>query len=142
MLRMLLMALPTLQIGARIKQSVDRGIRQAIVIAIAGLFLILAAVFGLVAAYLALQAKLGFTALESAGILGASLMLLGLLALGAMPLFTKSSKPKHRDASPAQTASRAVGMAQNQVGEFIQRVGPAGVLSTAFVIGLILARRR
>lgn len=141
MLRVLLTVLPTLQIGARIKQSVDRGIRQAIVIAVACLFLLLAAVFGLIAGYLALQVKLGFAALEAAGIVGASLMLLGLLALGMMPLITREPKAK-REVSPAQAASRAVGAAQNQVGEFIQRLGPAGVLSTAFVIGLILARRR
>lgn len=142
MLRVLLMLLPTLQLGARVKQSVDGIVRQAIVITIAGLFLILAAIFGLIAAYLALHEKTGFTALESAGIVGASLMLVGLLSLGMMPLVTKPSRPKNREVTPAQAASRAVGVAQTQVGEFIQRLGPAGVLSTAFVVGLILARRR
>jgi hypothetical protein len=54
MLRTALALLSTLQIGARIKDSFERSLRQALVIAVAAVLLIAAAVFGLLAAYHAL----------------------------------------------------------------------------------------
>ena len=67
MLRAALALLSTLQIGARIKQSLERSLRQAAVIAVAVVFLVAAAVFGLIAAYHALVSIYQFDAAEAAG---------------------------------------------------------------------------
>ena len=58
MLRAAMALLSTLQIGARIKESFERSLRQAAVIAVAVVFLAAAAVFGLIAAYHALVSNL------------------------------------------------------------------------------------
>ena len=50
MLRTALALLSTLQIGARIKDSLERSLRQAAIVAVAVVLLIAAAVFGLIAA--------------------------------------------------------------------------------------------
>ena len=70
MLRAALALLSTLQIGARIKESLERSLRQAIVIAVAAVLLVAAAVFGLLAAYHALVSLYQFSALEAAAIMG------------------------------------------------------------------------
>jgi len=75
MLRSALALLSSLQIGLRIKESVERSLRQAIVIAVAVIVLIAAASFGLLAAYHALVLSYGFTPPEAAGILAAALAL-------------------------------------------------------------------
>ena len=53
MLRTALALLSTLQIGARIKESVERSLRQAAIVTVAAVFLLAASIFGLeVAVYL------------------------------------------------------------------------------------------
>jgi hypothetical protein len=142
MLRMILTVLPTLQLGSKIKEAVERSVRQAIIIAIALVFILIAAVFGLFAGYLALQEYWGSTPLQAAGIVAASMLLIGFVALGMLPLASAPPKPRSRQMTPADGAARAVGVAQQQVGDVMQRLGPAGVLSAAFVLGLIFGRRR
>ena len=55
MLRTALALLSTLQIGARIKESLERSLRQAAIVAVAAVFLVAASIFGLIAAYQALD---------------------------------------------------------------------------------------
>ena len=64
MLRTALALLSTLQIGARIKDSLERSLRQAAIIAVAVVLLIAAAVFGLIAAYQALSRSISSTPLR------------------------------------------------------------------------------
>ncbi|MGC1180672.1 MAG: hypothetical protein WA884_17030, partial [Methyloceanibacter sp.] len=96
MLRTALALLSTLQIGARIKESFERSLRQALVIAVAAVLLIAAAVFGLLAVYHALISHYQFSAMEAAAIMAGGLALLGLMVLAVVPLIgrqPKRSKP-------------------------------------------------
>ena len=76
MLRSALALLSSLQVGLRIKESIERSVRQAVVIAIALVILIVAPLFGLVAVYQLLIAHYGFTPAEAAGIVAGPLFLL------------------------------------------------------------------
>ena len=62
----MLRAVCFLQVGARIRKSFERSLRQAIVIAIAAVLLLAAAVFALVAAYHALVSIYHFDPAEAA----------------------------------------------------------------------------
>ena len=86
MLRAALALLSTLQVGARIRKSFERSLRQAIVIAIAAVLLLAAAVFALVAAYHALVSIYHFDPVEAAAIIAAGLLLVGLIVLAMVPL--------------------------------------------------------
>jgi hypothetical protein len=140
MLRSALALLSSLQIGLRIKESVERSLRQAIVVAGAAVVLIAAAVFGLIAAYQALILSYGFTPVEAAGIIAAALALLGLLILATLPLFGR----KRKAAAPSMVASagEGVGMLDQSVGKAMQQVGPVGLLAIAFIAGVLLSRRK
>jgi hypothetical protein len=81
MLRAAMALLSTLQIGARIKESFERSLRQAAVIAVAVVFLVAAAVFGLIAAYHALVSIYQFDAAEAAAIMAGVLLLVGLIVI-------------------------------------------------------------
>ena len=81
MLRAALALLSTLQIGARIKESFERSLRQAAVIAVAAVLLVAAAVFGLIAAYHALVSIYQFDAAEAAAIMAGVLLLVGLIVI-------------------------------------------------------------
>jgi hypothetical protein len=140
MLRSALALLSSLQIGLRIKETVERSLRQAVVIAVAVIVLIAAAVFGLVAAYQVLILNYGFTAPEAAGIVAAALLLLGLLVLATLPLFGRKSKA--HAPTPMTAASEGIGMLDQGVGKAMQQVGPIGLLSLAFVAGILLSRRK
>jgi hypothetical protein len=140
MLRSALALLSSLQIGLRIKETVERSLRQAVVIAVAAVVLIAAAVFGLVAAYQALILSYGFTPPEAAGIVAAALLLLGLLVLATLPLFGR--KPKAQVTTPMAAASEGVGLLDQGVGKAMQQVGPVTLLSIAFIAGLLLSRRK
>src|SRR6478735_11552931 len=85
MLRAALALLSTLQVGARIRESFERSLRQAIAIAIAALLLLAAAVFALVAAYHALVSIYHFDPAEAAAIMAAGLLLVGLIVLTMVP---------------------------------------------------------
>jgi len=86
MLRSALALLSSLQVGLRLKESVERSLRQAVVIAVAIVVLLFAAAFGLVALYNVLVSNHGFAPAEAAGTLAAALVLLGVLILATLPL--------------------------------------------------------
>lgn len=140
MLRLGLSLLSSLQMGARIKDSVDRLIRQSIVIAVAIVVLLAAAVFGLVALYHALVSVYGFTPLEAAGIVAAGLALLGVLTLAALPLFVR--KPKPETARMVAAPSEGLALVDQSLGKAMQQVGPLTLLVIAFAAGLLASRRR
>ncbi|MCJ7528712.1 MAG: hypothetical protein MUO37_11545 [Methyloceanibacter sp.] len=139
MLRSALALLSSLQVGLRIKESVERSLRQAVVVAVAAVLLIGAAAFGLLAAYQALVAH-GFTPAEAAGIVAAALALLGVLILATLPLFARKRKPQ----APSMLAARGegAGMLEQGVGQAMQQVGPVTLLAIAFVAGLLASRRK
>jgi hypothetical protein len=140
MLRSALALLSSLQVGLRIKQSIERSLRQAVVIAVAVVVLIAAAAFGLLAAYHALVLSYGFTPTEAAGIVAASLALLGVLILATLPLFARKRKPE----VPSMMAAtgEGVGMLDQGVGKAMQQVGPVTLLAIAFIAGVLLSRRK
>jgi len=139
MLRSALALLSSLQIGLRIKQSIERSLRQAVVVAVAAVVLIAAAGFGLLAGYQALIGH-GFTPAEAAGIVAASLTLLGVLILATLPLFGRTRKTQAP--SMLATGTEGVGMLDQGVGKAMQSVGPVGLLAIAFIAGLLASRRK
>ena len=92
MLRTALALLSTLQIGARIKDSLERSLRQAAVVAVAVVLLIAAAVFGLIAAYQALVSIYQFDAVEAAAIMAGVLLVIGLIVLAIVPSMGRPPK--------------------------------------------------
>ena len=103
MLRAALALLSTLQIGARIKESFKRSLRQAAVIAVAAVLLVAAAVFGLIAAYHALVSIYQFDAAEAAAIMAGVLMLVGLIVI-AVALSMGRGPKRPAQASPFVSA--------------------------------------
>ena len=139
MLRSALALLSSLQVGLRIKESIERSFRQAVVVAIAVVVLIAAAAFGLLAAYHSLIVH-GFTPAAAAGIVAASLALLGVLILATLPLFARKRKPQAPNMLAA--GGEGVGMLDQGVGKAMQSVGPVTLLSIAFIAGLLASRRK
>jgi hypothetical protein len=140
MLRSALALLSSLQIGLRFKESVERSLRQAVVMAIAVVVLIGAAAFGLLAAYQALMAVYGFTPAAAAGIIAAALALVGVLILATLLL---ARRPK-RQQPPSMLAAtgEGVGLLDQGVSKAMQQVGPVTLLAIAFVAGILASRRR
>lgn len=139
MLRLALSLLSSLQIGARVKASVERSLRQAIVIAVAVVVLIAAAAFGLVAAYHALISVWEFTPLASAGIVAGALLLLGVLILATHSMW--GPRPKET-ASVLTSPAESMAVVDQGVGKAMQQVGPLTLLVIAFAAGLLASRRR
>lgn len=104
MLRAALALLSTVQVGARIKDSFERSLRRAAVIAIAAMLLVTAAVFGLIAAYHALVSVYYFGPAGAAAIMAAGLLLAGLIALALFPLI---GRPPKR-AAPTPLISKSI----------------------------------
>ena len=140
MLRTALALFSSLQIGSRIKESVERSLRQAVVVIVAAVVLIAAAIFGLIAAYHALVLTYGFTPNEAAGIIAASLALLGVLTLATLPLLAR----KRKSEAPSMPAAMGEGatVLDQSVGRVMQQVGPVGILAIAFLAGVFLSRRK
>jgi hypothetical protein len=139
MLRTALALLSSLQVGLRIRESIERSVRQAIVVAVALVILIIAVLFGLFAAY-QLLIEHGFTPAAAAGIIAAALFLLSMLVLASLPLFAR--RPKRETPSMAMAASEGVSMIDQGVGKAMQQVGPITMLAIAFVAGILASRRR
>jgi hypothetical protein len=139
MIRSALAMLSTLQIGARIKQSFERSLRQAVVIAIAAVFLAAAMGFGLMAAYHALVMVYQFDAIEAAGIIAVGLLLVGILIIATLPLFGR--KPKRPVAGLLPMTGDGAGMIDQGFGKAMQQVGPMSLLAIAFLTGLLVSRR-
>ena len=140
MLRSALALLSFLQVGLRIRQSIERSLRQAVVIVVALVVLIAAAAFGLLAAYHALVLSHGFTQTGAAGIIAASLAALGVLILATLPLFARRRKPE----APSLTAAagEGAGMIDQGVGKAMQQAGPVTLLALAFIAGILAGRRK
>jgi len=138
MLRLVLSLISSLQIGARVKDVVERSVRQAIVIAIAIVVLLFAIGFGFVAAYQALIVY-GFTPLAAAGIVAGVLAVLGIITLAVAPLF---GKPKRREPTFVNAPAEGMAMIDQGVGKAMQQVGPLTLLVIAFAAGLLASRRR
>jgi hypothetical protein len=140
MLRSALALLSSLQIGLRFKESVQRSLRQAVVIATAVIVLIGAAAFGLLAAYQALMGVYGFTPAAAAGIIAAALALVGVLILATLLLLAR--RPKQQAPSMLAATGEGVGLLDQGVGKAMQQVGPVTLLAIAFVAGILASRRR
>ena len=140
MLRIALTLLSSLQIGARLKESVERTMRQAVVVAVAVVVLLFALAFGLVAAYHALISVYAFAPLQAAGIVAAALTLIGVLILATLPLFGRQAK--RQAPSVLAAPSEGLAMVDQGVGRAMQRVGPLTLLAIAFVAGIFASRRR
>jgi hypothetical protein len=139
MLRIALALLSSLQIGQRIKEAIERSLRQAVVVAVAAVVLIAAASFGLLAAYHALLSLFDFTPFGAAGIVAAALTLLGLLVLATLLLFAR--KPKRQEPSMMASAGEGMGVVGQGVGNAMQQVGPMKLLAIAFIAGVLASRR-
>jgi hypothetical protein len=141
MLRTALALLSTLQIGARIKESLERSLRQAAVIAVAVVLLIAASVFGLIAAYQALVSIYQFDAVEAAAIMAGVLLLIGLIVLAIVPSMGREPKPPRPAPSPLVSTGDATTMIDQGVGKAMQQVGPVPLLVAAFLAGIFAGRR-
>ena len=140
MLRAAMALLSTLQIGARIKESFERSLRQAAVIAVAVVFLAAAAVFGLIAAYHALVSIYQFDAAEAAAIMAGVLLLVGLIVLA---IASSMGRPPKKAPAPAPLASVGdpTAVLDQGVGKAMQQVGPVPLLAVAFIAGVLFGRR-
>jgi hypothetical protein len=139
MLRMALALLSTAQFGARIKDSVERGLRQAAIAAVAVVFLIAAAVFALIATYHVLVSSFQFTPAEAAAIMAGSLLLVGVLMLALAPRVGQA--PRKAAPTPAVAAGQTMGMIDQTVGQAVQQIGPVNLVAIAFLAGLFAGRR-
>jgi hypothetical protein len=138
-LRLALSLISSLQVGARIKDSIERSAKQAIVFAIAVVVFLFAIGFGSVAAYQALISVSGFTPIGAAGILAGALALLGILILATVPFFGRRKRPAESlIAAPAE----GMAMIDQSLGKAMQQVGPLSLLVIAFAAGLLASRRR
>jgi hypothetical protein len=139
MLRLILTAVSSLQIGTRIKDAVERSVKKAVIIAIAAVSALYAIAFGLVAGYQALIVY-GFTAVAAAGIVAGALVVLALIVLAFIPVVTRQKKKE----APNLMEAPAEGMAMidQSVGKAMQQVGPLTLLVAAFAAGLLASRRR
>ena len=126
MLRSALALLSSFQIGARIKEAVERSLRQAILIALAVAILIASAAFGLIAAYHALISMYQFSPLAAAGLVAVSLLVVGLLILATVPLI---GRKRRASPAPLPSAAEGLGMADEQLGKAMKQVGPITLLA-------------
>jgi hypothetical protein len=139
MLRMALALLSTVQFGARIKASVERGLRQAAIAAVAVVFLIAAAVFALIATYHVLVSSFQFTPAEAAAIMAGSLLLVGVLMLALAPRVGQA--PRKTPSSPLAAAGQGAGLLDQSVENVVRQVGPVNLVAIAFLAGLFAGRR-
>ena len=141
MLRTALALLSTLQIGARIKELLERSLRQAAVIAVAAVLLIAASIFGLIAAYQALVSIYQFDAGRGSGDHGGRSPghradRAGNRAVDGPPAESRLTAPP---GSPRPPIPRA--MIDQGVGKAMQQVGPVPLLVAAFLAGIFAGRR-
>lgn len=139
MLRAALALLSTLQIGTRLRELLERCLRQAVVIAVAVVLLIAAAAFGLLAAYQALVSHYLFSPTQAAAIMAGSLLLVGLIVLAIVPLIGK--QPKRAKPGPLAATGEGVSLVNQGLGKAVQQIGPLPLLAIAFLAGLFAGRR-
>jgi hypothetical protein len=141
MLRAAMTLLSSLQIGARIKESLERSLRQAAVIAVAVVFLVAAAVFGMIAAYHALVSIYQFDPAEAAAIMAGVLLVVGLIVL--VIASSMGGEPKRAASRPSALVSTPdpTAMLDQGVGKAMEQVGPVPLLAIAFIAGVLFGRR-
>jgi len=139
MFRLMLTAISSLQIGARIKDAVERSVKKAVIFAIAAVILLFAIAFGLVAGYQALIAY-GFTAVEGAGIVAGALVVLALIVLAFIPIMNRA--PKTQQQSLMDAPAEGMAMIDQSLNKAMKQVGPLTFLVGAFAVGLLVSRRR
>jgi hypothetical protein len=139
MLRAAMALLSTLQIGARIKDSIERALRQAVVVAIAAVIILAAVTFGLIAAYHALISIYEFSAAEAAAIMAVCLLVLGVIVLVIASIVGREPA-KHPRPSPLAGAE-GENLVDQGVGKAMQQIGPVPLLAIAFLAGLFAGRR-
>jgi hypothetical protein len=140
MLRAAMALLSTLQIGARIKDSIERALRQAVVVAIAAVIILAALTFGLIAAYHALISTYEFSAAEAAAIMAACLLVLGVIVLAIASTVGKEPA-KHPRSSSVAGLGEGENLVDQGVGKAMQQIGPVPLLAIAFLAGLFAGRR-
>ncbi len=140
MLRAALALLSTLRIGARIKESVERSLRQAAIIAVAAMLILGAAVFGLIAAYHALVSIYAFSPVEAAAIMAGCLLVLGVVLISIVPMVGKEPK-REKQSSSLLASGEDGGLVDQGVGKVMQQIGPVPLLAIAFFAGLFAGRR-
>jgi hypothetical protein len=140
MLRAAMALLSTLQIGTRIRESFERSLRQAAIIAVAVVLLVSAAVFGLIAAYHALVSIYQFDAVEAAAIMAGVLLLVGLIVLAVASSMGRAPKRPARR-SPLVSTPDPTAMIDESLGKAMQQVGPVPLLAIAFIAGVLFGRR-
>jgi len=136
---MLRAAFSTLQVGARIRKSLERSLRQAVAIIVAVALLFAAAIFGLLAAYHALVSAYQFDAAQAATIMAAGLMLVGLIVLAIVPLIGR--QPKRASPLPFVSAEEGPNLVDQGLGKAIQQIGPVPLIAIAFIAGILAGRR-
>jgi hypothetical protein len=143
MLRSIVALMSSLQIGARVRRSLERLFWQAAVVGVAAIFLVAALVFGLVAIYGLLVSVYAFSEWDAAAIMALALALLGLLVLAMLPL----SRPRQRRATAigsnpsAALVTQGVGLVEQGLGAAMQQLGPLPLVAVAFAAGLVASRR-
>jgi lysylphosphatidylglycerol synthetase-like protein (DUF2156 family) len=142
MLRAAMALLSTVQIGAQIKTTIERILRQTVVVVIAALIILAAIVFGLIAAYHGLISIYEFSAAEAAGIMAACLLVLGVIALAIASFIAREpAKPRRRASSPLAGMGDGENLVDHGVGKAMQQIGPVPLLAIAFIAGVLAGRR-
>jgi hypothetical protein len=132
--------LSTLQIGTRIKEAVERSLRQAVVVAIGAVIILAATIFGLIAAYHALISFYEFSDVEAAAIMAAALLALGVIVLAIVPMIGR--EPRRPKPSTLAGMGDDGNLVEQSVGKVMQQVGgPLPLLAIAFLAGLFAGRR-
>jgi hypothetical protein len=132
MLRSALALLSTLQVGGRFRQSFDRLLQEALIVAVAVVFLIAAAAFGLLAAYRELLSI--YPPPEAGVVMALTLLFLGLLIFGLLAL---KRKPTRSPISPGQVLNPIDRSMRNA----LRQIGPFPLVLIAFVAGILAGRR-
>jgi hypothetical protein len=132
MLRSALALLSMLQVGARFRQSFDRLLQRALIVAVAVAFFIAAAAFGPLAVYRELVSI--YQPPEAAVIMALTLLFLGLLALGLLAL---KRKPARNPISPGRALNPLDGGMRNAV----RQIGSFPLVLIAFAGGVLAGRR-
>jgi MFS family permease len=126
----------TAQLGAQIRKAVKHRVRQAVLLALAGVVLLGAAIFGLIAGYSGLRTV--FTSAEAAGLIAVFLTLAG-LALLALRSFLSARDPKRPPVSDAMPEIDAESLKQIPP-KVAQSLGSANTLALALIIGIAAGR--
>lgn len=136
MLRLALSLVSSLQTGARLKDTVERSIRQAAIVVAAIVALLFAAGFGLAAGYHALVQN-GFAPPAAAGLIAGVLALIGIVLL-----FIGLRKSRPRQPDFVNAPAEGLAMVDQSLNKAMKQVGPMTLIAVAFAVGVLASRRR